>query len=331
MPVHSSAVHLTGTHVELRDLLRLRGDSARFRRRARSTAAPGGSRRTRRHGRGIEFEEVRAYEPSDDARNIDWRVTARKGRPHTRVYREEREQPVLLALDLRRPMAFGSVGRFKSVAAAEMFALQAWAALADEDRVGAVIATPAGLRTFAPRRSESTVLQMLAEVALGTQSLVAGTVPTAAAIPDAARASAVPVRAPPTLDALLVALAHVARAGHRCVLISDFHDLTPTARQRLQQVARLGETECVFVFDPLEADLPPPGRYALRATAEGPLLHLDTTDPRVRAEHHAAFAARRASLASLAKLAAVATLELPVDGHAAALAAAPHARPATAP
>lgn len=311
------AVHLTGTHVELRDLLRLRGDSARFRRRARSTGAPGGTRRTRRHGRGLEFEEVRAYEPADDARNIDWRVTARKGRPHTKVYREEREQPMLLALDLRPAMAFGSVGRFKSVAAAEMFALRAWAALADEDRVGAVIATATGLRTFAPRRSESTVLQMLAEVAQASRALVARVAPAAAEV-------AVPlaVTPPRTLDALLVALAHVARAGHRCVLISDFHDLTSTARLRLQQVARLGETECVFVFDPLEADLPPPGRYAMRAYPDGPVLTLDTTDPAVCARHQAAFAARRAALASLARLAAVSTLELPVDAHAAALAGA---------
>ena len=310
MPAQPTA-HLLGTQVELRDLLRLRGDAARFRRRARSTGAPGGSRRTRRHGRGLEFEEVRAYAPTDDARNIDWRVTARKGRPHTRVFREEREQPVLFGLDLRPAMAFGSRGRFKRVAAAELFALHAWAALADEDRVGAVLATPEGLQTFAPRRSESTVLQMLAAVAHATQRSLPG---LAASVPGSAAAPA-----PPTLDALLVALDHGARAGHRCVVISDFHDLTPTGTQRLRELARLGETACVLVFDPLEAELPPPGRYLLRTADGGPPLRLDTTDPAMRARHRAAFAARRAMLATLSRQAGVSVLELPVDAHAAAL------------
>jgi uncharacterized protein (DUF58 family) len=300
--------HLLGTQVDLRDLLRLRGDAARFRRRARSTGAPGGSRRTRRHGRGLEFEEVRAYAPTDDARNIDWRVTARKGRPHTRVFREEREQPVLFGLDLRAPMAFGTRGRFKRVAAAELFALHAWAALADEDRVGAVIATPDGLLSFAPRRSESTVLQMLAAVAQATQRALPAT-----AVP----AGVHPV--PPSLDAMLAALDHGARAGHRCMVISDFHDLTPAGTQRLRALARLGETACVLVFDPLEAELPPPGRYTLRSADGGPPLRLDTTDPELRARHRAAFAARRATLASLARQAGVSAHELPVDAHAAPL------------
>ncbi len=311
MHAHAST-RLLGTQVDLRDLLRLRAEAARFRRRTRSTGAPGGSRRTRRHGRGLEFEEVRACASSDDARNIDWRVTARKGRPHTRVFREEREQPVLLALDLRPPMAFGTRDRFKRVAAAELFALHAWAALADEDRVGAVIATVSGLRTFAPRRSESTVLQMLAEVARATQDAGSG------AVGSGAETSA--VRPPPTLDALLVAVDHGARGGHRCVVISDFHDLTPTGAQRLRELARLGETECVLVFDPVEAELPPPGRYALRAPDASTMLRLDTTDPTLRARHRAAFDASSDALAELERHAGVLIREVAVDAHVGALA-----------
>ena len=77
-------------------------------------------------GRGMEFEEHRPYQPGDDIRNIDWRVTARTGIPHTKVYREERERPVLFCVDYRRPMFFATRGVFKSVMAAKAAALLAW-------------------------------------------------------------------------------------------------------------------------------------------------------------------------------------------------------------
>ena len=149
-----------------------------------------------------------------------------------KVYREEREQPLLLGVDLRAPMHFGTRDRFKAVAAAELCALLAWAALADADRVGGVIATDGGCALLEPRRSDSAVLHLLARIAGALQ-----------APPDTRRADA------PGLDALVVALAQRARAGHRCVLVSDFHDLTRTTGQRLQQLARLGSVTSVLVFE----------------------------------------------------------------------------------
>ena len=77
-------------------------------------------------GRGFDFEEIRRYLPGDDIRSIDWRVTARTGKPHLRVFTEERDRPVILVVDQRRSMFFGSRRALKSVVAAETAALAAW-------------------------------------------------------------------------------------------------------------------------------------------------------------------------------------------------------------
>ncbi|NNF66553.1 MAG: DUF58 domain-containing protein, partial [Gammaproteobacteria bacterium] len=87
-------------------------------------------------GRGMEFDESRPYQPGDEARNLHWRVMARTGRPFTKLFREEREQPVLLWVDLRQRMQFATRGVYKSVQAARAATLIAWAASQRGDRVG---------------------------------------------------------------------------------------------------------------------------------------------------------------------------------------------------
>ena len=98
-----------------------------------------GRHASRLRGRGLDFEEVRAYLPGDDVRTIDWRVTARTGVPHTRVYTEERDRPALLVVDQRLAMFFGTRLNLKSVTAAEAAALAAWRVFLSGDRVGAVV------------------------------------------------------------------------------------------------------------------------------------------------------------------------------------------------
>ena len=99
----------------------------------------GGPYLTKLKGRGMEFAEARPYQPGDDVRHIDWRVTARTVRTHTKLYREERERPVMLVLDQCRQMFFGSRKRLKSVQAARIAALMGWRALLRGDRVGAIL------------------------------------------------------------------------------------------------------------------------------------------------------------------------------------------------
>ena len=90
-------------------------------------------------GRGIDFSEVRIYQPGDDIRNIDWRVTARTNKPHTKLYREERERPVYIVVDQCQSMFFGSKKTFKSVTAARAAANLAWGTIDNGDRVGGLV------------------------------------------------------------------------------------------------------------------------------------------------------------------------------------------------
>src|SRR5579883_213932 len=127
---------------ELEELLALRGAahglSLRGRKAARATLV--GAHSSAQRGRGLEFQEVRPYVAGDDVRAIDWRVTARRGRPHTRLYREERERPVWLLADLDPGLFFGSRLQPKSAVVVRACAFLAWVASQAGDRVGAVLA-----------------------------------------------------------------------------------------------------------------------------------------------------------------------------------------------
>ncbi len=127
-----------GIQLEVQELIRLRAAARGLElgARRRALSAQAGGYLSAYRGRGLEFDEVRAYQDSDDARSIDWRVTARRGTPHTKLFREERERPVLLLPDLHPGMYFGSRRQFKSVLAGRLAALLGWAAVRAGDRVG---------------------------------------------------------------------------------------------------------------------------------------------------------------------------------------------------
>lgn len=120
-----------------------------------------GAYQSRRLGRGMDFSEVRQYQAGDDIRNIDWRVTARTGKPHTKLFSEEKERPVILYIDLSKSMFFGSTLMLKSVQAAHMAALIGWLSLAKKDRVGGVIDTGQTLIEIKPQNSQKALLALL--------------------------------------------------------------------------------------------------------------------------------------------------------------------------
>jgi uncharacterized protein (DUF58 family) len=150
----ASAHQLRGATVSVEELIALRGVKLPLRTAVSATSGPhGGSRLSRHRGRGVDFAEVRLYQPGDDVRSIDWRVTARKAKPHTKVYREERERPTLIVVDQSRAMFFGSRVRMKSVAAAECAALLAWHSVDAGDRVGGLVYDDVTEYAFKPFRS----------------------------------------------------------------------------------------------------------------------------------------------------------------------------------
>ncbi|MFT6038708.1 MAG: hypothetical protein ACI9TP_001500, partial [Candidatus Azotimanducaceae bacterium] len=129
-----------GAYTDIRELIRLRHGSKEIDivTSAKARHPLSGLLSSNFRGRGIDFAEVRTYEPGDDVRTIDWRVTARTGAPHTKLFQEEKERPVLILVDQSQPMFFGSRVAFKSVIAAEVGALLAWTALTRGDRVGGI-------------------------------------------------------------------------------------------------------------------------------------------------------------------------------------------------
>ena len=156
----------TGAYVTLETLIGLRFPASQLQltRRNRALSALTGPNKANFRGRGIDFEEVRSYQAGDDIRTIDWRVTARTGAAHTKVFREERERPVLVVVDQRGSQFFGSQHCFKSVLAAHLAGLLAWSALGNGDRVGGLVFNDSRHREVRPRRSRKTVLTILSQI-----------------------------------------------------------------------------------------------------------------------------------------------------------------------
>src|SRR5271163_1217726 len=152
-----------GAYAELDSLIALqfrsRGFSLHHRQPVHSLLF--GRRNSRVRGRGLDFEELRAYVPGDDVRSIDWQVTARMPKPYVRVYTEERDRPTMLIVDQRINMFFGSRRSMKSVVAAEIAALAAWRVFHQGDRVGAFVFNDDATEEVRMRRSRATVLRIL--------------------------------------------------------------------------------------------------------------------------------------------------------------------------
>ena len=160
---HAPLQQPRGVYVDLEELvqIRFRARDFSFQPRQPVTSVLAGRYGSRLRGRGLDFEELRRYRPGDDVRTIDWRVTARTRSPHVRVFTEEKDRAVLLVVDQRLNMFFGTRDRLKSVTAAQLGALGAWRALDVGDRVGAVLFNDERLIELRPERSERRVMAVL--------------------------------------------------------------------------------------------------------------------------------------------------------------------------
>ncbi|MDD9824685.1 MAG: DUF58 domain-containing protein [Gammaproteobacteria bacterium] len=247
-------------------------------------AAPPGGFVSPLRGRGMEFEESRPYSPGDDVRHLDWRATARSGRAHTKIFRQERERPVFVWLDLRAAMRFATCGAYKAVLACRMAALLMWVALRHGDRLGAVVFADDGHREFRPRRGRLAVLHLLRYLA--GHPIWRGGRRYTAVVPEAAS------------DAL-ERLSRVVRPGSLLFLLSDFRGLDEgAARSCLASLSGHCEIFLVFFFDRLECELPPPGRYRISDGRQRMALHV--AGEAMAADHRRRFAARRKRLQDLA-------------------------------
>lgn len=196
----------------------------------------------------FDFEELRPYLPGDDVRTMDWRVTARTGKPHVRVYSEEKERPVLLVVDQRMNMFFGSRRAMKSVSAAEVAALAAWRILSDGDLVGGVVFGDTAQTALAPRRSRHAVLHLLGEVARYNQAL---------------RADAPEHRSALRLYAALETALRLAHHDHLVIVISDFDGSDTHTRHLMLALRARNDVLTVLVYDPFLLELPDSGHLVV--------------------------------------------------------------------
>jgi uncharacterized protein (DUF58 family) len=282
--------------VTLADLVRLRpaGESLRLTAPRLRVAIEGGHVSPYK-GRGVEFDESRPYQPGDDLRTMDWRVTARTGKPHTKVFREERNRPVFVWLDLRRPMLFATRGAFKGVRAAEVAALVAWSAVANGDRLGGLVFSETEHHEQRPALGSRAALRLLQTVC--AESLWRPPATAAALETDAERA--------------LQRLTRVARPGSLIFLVSDFRRLGADYERYFNELSVHCDLLLVHCYDAVEAELPPPGRYRIQGVDRS--FGIETGNEAMRRRYRERFAARRASLDALCRRPGIRLVDCPTD------------------
>nr|WP_086939547.1 DUF58 domain-containing protein [Thaumasiovibrio occultus] len=239
LPAHSDGITLS-----LAELVHYQQQSVRWVPPAKSIWSHlSGQHVSRMKGRGMDFTEVRPYQQGDDIRTIDWRITARTGKPHTKLFTEEREYPVMLAIDLSAGMQFGTQLLYKSVQAAHMASLLCWLAIENRDRIGAVVIGGDSVRDCPPtghHQGPLRIFNVMQQVQKQTQQQLAEN-------PDALLREGKEV-----FSKAIGQLHQLCPKGSDIVIISDFYHLSPQVEKRLKQLAQHNRLRLVNIYDPLE-------------------------------------------------------------------------------
>ncbi len=227
-----------GAYTNLDDLIRIRFKTADF---SFKPAQPvnsilSGRYASRLRGRGLNFEELRRYHPGDDIRSMDWKVTARTRSPHVRVYSEEKDRSVLLIVDQRLNMFFGTRNRMKSVTAAELAALGAWRALDSGDRIGMVAFNDSTVMEHKPQRSQKAVMTMFHTLTGMNHDLSINTAVE---------------RQPDKLNQALITANKLVSHDSLVIIISDFDGVNEQTEKLVSQLARHNDIIGMLVHDPV--------------------------------------------------------------------------------
>ncbi len=280
-----------GISVTLAELIQLQHQALQFKRRHKKKVhtLQGANYLSTMRGRGMDFEEARMYQAGDDARCIDWRVTARTNVVHTKIYQEERERPVLFLVDLSLSMRFATRVAFKSVIAARVAALLAWASAREGDRIGGIVFSDNEHFELRPRSRQ-----------LGVISLLKNISELSAEQPAEAN--------PQALNQALQRLRAVTRPGSLIFILSDFMYFDISTERCLTQLSRHNEIVAGFVFDPLEKTPPTPNHYAISDGQMTLAMNTAATDFQQQYIHY--FQERLAHLQSVLKRRKIPLIEL---------------------
>lgn len=269
-----------GVQVSLSSLIALRDEAKQLdiAPRGRAMATRAGGHLSRFRGRGIEFDESRAYQPGDDPRSMDWRVTARAGTPHVKLFREERERPVWLFVDRGLSMRFGTRVAFKSVIASRAAALLGWASIDRGDRIGGLIFDEQNHFERRPAARQHGLLPLLRALATAPRPGGGGYGDFQAAVDH---------------------LVRLVRPGSLVFLLSDFVEVQPGKAAWLSHLGGASEVVLVAIVDPLEENPPPPGTYPITDGERRGVL--DTRSRSARGLYQGRYLRRRAALEELSK------------------------------
>ena len=269
------------THVSIDTLIQLQHNAKKLNlsRQSYANTSTAGAHRSRFRGRGMDYQESRIYQAGDDIRNMDWRITARSGKPHTKLYQEERERPVVFLIDFSPSLFFGSVNTLKSVLTAKAATLIAWAIARKGDRIGALIINPyssqKGHVELPPKMGKRGVLQLINALKIHSdpQHLreKSGTQATA----DTNH-----------LNEELKRLRHIARPGSLIFIISDFYQLDPQTEHHLQRLSQHNDIQAIQIVDPLELTPPPPDLYHITDGVESGVLNTRSKQQRLAYERY---------------------------------------------
>jgi uncharacterized protein (DUF58 family) len=237
LPSRPPAASSSALYCQVGDLVALAplGQQLGNRKTGLARASDAGHFQTRYKGRGLSFAEARPYQAGDDVRTIDWRVTARTQVTHTKVFEEERDRPVLLLVDMRSPLFFGSRVRFKCVQVARLAAVFGWSAHAAGCRLGALVLGDDAVDSLRPHSGPKAPLALIHSLAAANAKLTSPATPASL-----------------TLDALLDEALRVVKPGALVYLISDAHD-SSLPQAKLQQLRRHADVQWLTVSDAFQA------------------------------------------------------------------------------
>lgn len=272
-----------GAYIELESLIsaRFAAKDLKITQRSKALNLLAGPNKSNFRGRGIDFEEVRVYQAGDDIRTIDWRVTARSGKPHTKLFSEERERPLMVVTDQRQGMFFGSTNCFKSVLACYVSSLIAWSALQQGDRVGGLVFGNNEQNEIRPKRHRQSTLAFMHLMLEFNQRLN--------------RDSGVGLLPGQLLETCMTDLRRIARPGTAIFIVSDFSGFeNESVQKHFFQLSRHCEITAISIHDPMEKKLPPPGQYTV--TNGQQRNQINTADSRLRADYSNFFLSREREL-----------------------------------
>lgn len=241
-----------------------------------------GQHKSKLRGRGMDFSEARNYQAGDEIRHMEWRITARTGRPHVKVYHEERERPVVIFVDFNPSMYFGTQLAFKSVIASRMAAIIAWTAAKQGDRVGGFLFSNDKHHEFIPRSRQAGVLPLLAKICHYSEEYKEKIFTNSRTFSHALRR-----------------MRRVAKPGSIIVLISDFYNIDEHTEHHLNNLRSHNDILAYHICDPLELSPPLQGQYAITNGDQDFLL--DTSIDSVNSEYTQAFSKKSDILKNILK------------------------------